>query len=195
MSTEAEEIQALTEQNEIIRAEVSRIRLYIDSLESLVAALDDSLSAEDVMPRISVSLGQALKCIGAKNASLLVLEEDSDELIFVLTHGDMPSDNLLWRRIPRSKGIVGWAVKHKKAVIINDVQSDERFYPEFDTEYNFTTESVLAVPVMGSGKVFGVVEIINKGGGKIFNDDDQTLISLMCGFAGELLYNLSKDTK
>ena len=191
MSPTAEAIQTLTHQNEIIREDISRIRQFIDSLEALVAALDESLPAEEVMPRISYSLGLALKCIGADNGSLLVLEEESDELVFVITHGNMPSDSLLWRRIPRTKGIAGWTVKHAKAAIINDVQQDERFYPEFDTEYNFTTQSILAVPVISSGKVFGVVEIINKSGGRMFNNDDQTLISLMCGFAGELLNNLA----
>ena len=191
MSSEAEDIQILTRRNEIIRQEVSRIRQFIDSLQALVAALDESLTAEDIMPRLSVSLEHVLNCVDAKNASLLVLEDDSQELVFVLTHGEMPSEQLLWRRIPKTKGIAGWVVKHHEATIINDVQLDERFYQEFDTEYNFTTRSILAVPVMSSGKVFGVVEIINKRGGKMFNNDDQTLVSLMCGFAGDLLSKLS----
>ncbi len=195
MSSEAEEIQTLTRRNEIIRLEVSRIRQFIDSLQTLVAALDESLAAEDIMPRLSSSLEHALNCIDAKNASLLILEEDSQELVFVLTHGDMPSNQLLWRRIPKTKGVAGWVVKHQEATIINDVQTDERFYAEFDTEYNFTTESILAVPVIGSGRVFGVVEIINKRGGRMFDNDDQTLISLMCGFAGELLYKISVNTE
>ncbi len=195
MSNAAEDIQMLTQRNELIRREVSRIRQFIDSLQALVAALDESLSAEDIMPRLSTSLEHALNCIGAKNASLLVLEEDSQELVFVLTHGKVPSEQLLWRRIPKTKGIAGWVVKHHEPVIINDVQADERFYPEFDTEYNFTTESILAVPVIGSGKVFGVLEIINKRDGGMFNNDDQTLVNLMCGFAGELLYKISASAE
>ena len=195
MSSETEDIQILTQRNDIIRQEVSRIRQFINSLQSLVEALDESLSAEDIMPRLSTSLEHVLNCIDAKNASMLILEDDSRELVFVLTHGNMPSEQLLWRRIPKTKGIAGWVVKHHEAAIINDVQLDERFYPEFDTEYNFTTQSILAVPVMGSGKVFGVVEIINKRDGKMFDNDDQTLVSLMCGFAGELLYKISDSSE
>ncbi len=191
MSDPNERNKLLSEHNEVLRLEVSRIRQFIDSTQGLVAALDDNLPAEEIMPRISNSLEHALKCIDAANASLLVLDEDSNELIFVLTHGDMPSDQLLWRRIPKTKGIAGWVVKHGKAAIINDVQSDERFYSDFDTEYNFTTKSILAVPVIGAGKIFGVIEIINKHTGYMFNNDDQTLISLMCGFAGELLNKIS----
>lgn len=195
MTDVAEDIRLLSARNEHIRQEVSLIRQFIGSLESLVAALDDSLPAEDVMDKLSISLAHALKCVDAKNASLLVLEEESDELVFVLTCGDMPSDQLLWRRIPKTKGIAGWVVKHHQPAIINEVQLDERFYPEFDTEYNFTTESILAVPVIGSGKIFGAIEMINKRRGAMFNNDDQTLVSLMCGFAGELLYKLSIDNE
>ena len=55
---------------------------------------------------------------------------------------------------------------------------------------------VMAVPVMGRGEVLGVLEVVNKGAEGLFVEDDQTLMSLMSCFVGELLYRMSeKETE
>ena len=47
-----------------------------------------------------------------------------------------------------------------------------------------------AAPIVGGGRVLGVIELLNKHDGAVFNAGDQTLLNLMCRFAGELLYTL-----
>ena len=43
---------------------------------------------------------------------------------------------------------------------------------------------------MGGGKVLGVIEVLNKRDGNLFNHSDLTLLTLMCRFCGELLNTL-----
>ncbi|HSS65774.1 MAG TPA: GAF domain-containing protein, partial [Gammaproteobacteria bacterium] len=123
------------------------------------------------------------------------LDEDSRELVFVVAHGDLPADELVWRRLPPGKGIGGWVAENQKSVIVNDVQSDERFYPGIDEEFGFKTRSMLAAPVIGGGQVLGVIEVLNKHDGKLFNHDDQTLLTLMCRFSGELLASVIRQNE
>ena len=182
-----EEIARLEEVNARLRNEVLALRQFIDSMQNLVDALEDSKPEFEIMDLLSEVLKNALETINAKDGSLLVLDEATQELVFVLTHGELPSEMLHWRRLPAGHGIAGWTVTHQKATIVNDVQSDGRFYPDFDNEFNFETHSILAAPIVGGGHVLGVVEVLNKQDGKLFNSDDKTLLTLMCRFSGELL--------
>ena len=59
------------------------------------------------------------------------------------------------------------------APIINDVRSDERYAPELDEALGMTTESILAVPVIGQDHVMGVLapDVLTKGKHHRFRHD------------------------
>jgi GAF domain-containing protein len=189
-----EEVARFEEENARLRNEILALRQFIDSMQNLVDALEDPKPEFEIMDLLSEVLKNALETIHAKDGALLVLDEETQELVFVATHGDLPSDSLHWRRLPAGQGIAGWVVEHQKATIVNDVRSDGRFYPDFDDEFNFETQSILAAPIVGAGQVLGVVEVLNKQDGKLFNADDQTLLTLMCRFSGELLTTVIQRT-
>ena len=52
---------------------------------------------------------------------------------------------------------------------------------------------MLAAPIIGGGRVLGVIEMLNKQDDKLFSVGDQTLLTLMCRFSGELLFNLIRQ--
>lgn len=177
----------LEDENARLRQEILTLRQFIDSMQNLVDALEHPRPEFEIMDLLSEVLKNALDTINAKDGSLLVLDEDTQELVFVLAHGDLPEEKLHWRRVPPGQGIAGWVAKNRKGTIVNDVQSDERFYADIDEEFEFKTKSLLAAPIIGGGNVLGVIEVLNKRDGKLFNTDDQTLLTLMCRFSGELL--------
>jgi signal transduction protein with GAF and PtsI domain len=158
--------------------------------------MDAGYRDDRIMSELSASLDCALEAIDAQGGSLLVLDDDTAELVFVLVAGVIPPDALGWFRIPANSGIAGWVAKQAQPLIANDARSDDRFYPAVDEAFDFKTESVMAVPVMGRGEVLGVLEVVNKGAEGLFVEDDQTLMSLMSCFVGELLYRMSeKETE
>ena len=177
----------LEDDNARLRKEILMLRQFIDSMQNLIDTLENPRPDFEIMDLLSDVLKNALETINAKDGSLLVLDEDTQDLVFVVSHGELPSEKLHWRRIPPGQGIGGWVAQNKKAVIVNDVQSDERFYSGVDEEFEFRTKSMLAAPIIGGGQVLGVIEVLNKRDGKLFNTDDQTLLTLMCRFSGELL--------
>jgi GAF domain-containing protein len=177
----------LEEENARLKKEILALRQFIDAMQNLIDALENPRPEFEIIELLSEVLKNALDTINAKDGSLLVLDEDTRELVFVVAHGDLPSEKLLWRRIPPGEGIGSWVVENERAVIVNDVQSDERFYSGLDQEFAFKTRSMLAVPIIGGGQTLGVIEVLNKRDGKLFNTDDQTLLTLMCRFSGELL--------
>jgi GAF domain-containing protein len=99
------------------------------------------------------------------------------------------------RRLRRGEGIAGWVAAQRRATVVNDVHADDRFFGDVDKEVEFNTRSILAAPIVGGGQVLGVIELLNKEGGALFSTGDQTLLSLMCRFSGELLYTLIRRDK
>ncbi len=195
MEAKAEEQAQLEEENQRLTRELKALRQFIDALENLTEAVEHPQGEGEVMDLLTDILGNARQTIRADDGSLLVLDEDSGELSFVLSQGAIPQEQLAWRRVPRGKGIAGWVVENRRATIVNDVQMDDRFYANIDEELHFKTHSILAAPIIGGGKVLGVIEVLNKADGEPFTADDQTLLTLMCRYAGELLHTLIQQGK
>lgn len=188
--TAEEEIQELEAENEALRREVQSLRQFIDSMQNLMDAVENPWPDEEIMELLSQVLRNALETLNAKDGSLLVLDEETKELVFVVTEGDVPHEQLAWRRMPVNEGIAGWVAENRKPTIVNDAQSDERFYSAVDNDLEFRTNSLLAAPIIGGGRVLGVIEMLNKQDGNLFSVRDQTLLTLMCRFSGELLHTV-----
>ena len=191
-SGSAQEIERLEEENASLRQEILSLRKFIDSMQNLMDAVEEPLPDAELMELLSGVLGNALDTINAKDGSLLVLDEDTAELVFVVAHGDI-HEELYWKRLPPGEGIAGWVVENRQATIVNDAQVDERFFPAVDQQMDFRTNSILAAPIIGGGRTLGVIEVLNKRDGALFNTGDQTLLTLMCRFSGELLYTVIRQ--
>ena len=109
------------------------------------------------------------------------------------SRGATPDEQLVGTRVPAGKGVASWVLEHRQSAIVNNAAADERFYPGLDNQLKYRTRSILAAPLIGGGHVIGVVEMINKKNGKLFSTGNQTLLSLMCRFSGELLSSIVRD--
>ena len=189
---EAAQIEA---ENAALRKEIRYLRQFIDSMQNLMEAVEQPLPEAELMELLSGVLRNALQTISASDGSLLVLDEDSNELVFVITQGESANEQLAWQRLPPGEGIAGWVAKNRRATIVNDAQADDRFYPAMDLALGFKTQSVLAAPIIGGGRVLGVIEMLNKKNDKLFSVGDQTLLTLLCRFAGELLFTVIQQNQ
>jgi signal transduction protein with GAF and PtsI domain len=180
----------LQDENKLLQDEVHALRQYVEAVHSLVDAVSSWDPKGDVMPLLDTILYNALTVLDAKDGSLLVLDDDTSELVFVLARGDVEESKLLGLRIPKGQGIAGWVASNAKPAIVNNPSQDPRFLPSVDKMFNFKTESLLAAPIVGSGRVMGVIEVLNKYSGEKFNPADQTLLTLLCYLAGDVLHRL-----
>lgn len=188
------EIMRLTEENEALSSEVDTLRGYLSGLHALMEAVEQiDPSTTDINPLLDQILYNALVVIQASDGSMLVVDDETGELVFVLSRGSMPQDRLAGIRIPTGKGIAGWVAANRKPAIVNNTEQDDRFYGAIDRKISYRTHSVLAVPIIGYGEVLGVIEIINKNNGLPFNEMDQLLLTILCRFAGEVLHAKLED--
>lgn len=185
-----DEIERLRARNAGLRTEVEALREFMDALQALVEALDHPPADEEVMRALATGLHTALTVLDAEHGALLVLDEDSDELVAVLSAG--AGDAEPWRRSPAGAGVAGWALRRREPVIANDAAADERFDAEADRPAGRAAHSLLVVPAIGGERAMGVFAIADKRGHGLFGDDDQVLVSLMGRFAGELLVRMQQ---
>jgi signal transduction histidine kinase/predicted metal-dependent HD superfamily phosphohydrolase len=126
----------------------------------------------DVRKVVQVTFEHAVKMVNAEGATIFLKERQSDELIFWAIMGEM-SAKLEGKRMPATKGIVGWVVKNQKSIIAPDTSKDSRFYSVIDSETSFITTGLLCVPLTVRGSVkLGALQIINKNDGTRFTEED-----------------------
>lgn len=92
--------------------------------------------------------------------------------------------------IPDNTGLVGKALRSKRALIINDPYSDPDFNKDIDSKTGYTTKSVLVLPVADiNGDFIGALQLINKNGDKSFDPEYDpkklSIAALICGIALE----------
>lgn len=182
-----QELTRLIGENETLKRELGALRQYVAGLALMMDTVDSLNSQADVTPLLDDILSTAIGVTNAQDGSLLVRDDETNELVFVLTQGNVEPSHLIGQRIPAGQGIAGWVLQHRRPTVVNNTRSDIRFYGGIDQTFGYTTNTILACPIMGGGEVMGVVELLNKHSGGQFTEMDQTLLVIMCRFVGEIL--------
>ena len=76
------------------------------------------------------------------------------------------SERLVGIRIGAGRGIAGWVVEHKQALLVPNAQTDPRLERKVDEQTEFHTRDLIAVPLIVRGASIGVLEATNKKQGQ-----------------------------
>ena len=144
----------------------------LNTLNEIGRLLASSLDINEVLDLV---VRNAVKLLGAEAGSLLLLDEDSGDLIFRISCGPLGNE-LVGRKIPAGKGIAGAAFSENRPILIADAQHDQRWYAGVDRSGDFVTRSILAIPLNARGNTIGVLEVINAKDGHPFNQRDADLL-------------------
>ena len=181
-----QECSRLQDENQLLTYEVHDLRRYIRALQELQKTVQHFTPEQDILALLDETLESALALLDATDASLMLIDEETDELVFVLVHG-AAGEALPGYRFDRRQGIAGWAAEHVEPVIVNNVRTDPRFLDQVDERVGFETRSLIAVPMAARGRVLGVIEGINKRLGGNFTEDDASLLAILATLAASAL--------
>jgi GAF domain-containing protein len=168
----------LKEENDSLREENLAMGGYMSALQELNWATQQIISEENLFDLLDKILFSALNVLRADDGSLLLLDEETNELVFVLVHGDIGQE-LRGYRIGSDVGIAGWVATHRQPLIVNNPRQDWRFSEQVDVGFEFQTRSILAVPMIARGRLVGVIELVNKRDDEGFAEADSTLLSIL----------------
>ncbi len=138
----------------------------------------------DLLNEIMESSKQLMQ---AEASSLLLYEAADERLHFYVATGEM-GELIKKFSMNMGEGIGGWVAENRESLMIEDCYQDSRFNPEYDKKSQFKTRSMICVPMVRKGKLLGVIEVINKTGTGIFNEDDLSLfetLAAQCAIAIE----------
>lgn len=155
-------------------------------------ALKNEVDLDLVLRQI---LQKAFEFVPSESGSILlddpfrkVASRKDNELVFIATFGDSSRD-LVGKRLPAQHGIVGRVYQTGAPHLSADVESDQYFYGNIDTQIGHKTHSVVAVPIYIGKHVCGVLELINRLEGKSFTQRDMTLLEIFAGYTSFTLQN------
>ncbi|MDY6878516.1 MAG: GAF domain-containing protein [Chloroflexota bacterium] len=176
----------LKDESQLLTDEIRALRQYIRALQRLQETVQHFTPEHEILALLDETLECALVLLDATDGSLALVDEETDELVFVLVYGTV-RETLPGYRFDRKLGIAGWVAEHASPVFVRDVCADRRFLPEVDEHFDFVTHSLVAVPLAARGKVLGVIEVVNKRSGENFTEDDATLLSVLATLAASAL--------
>jgi signal transduction histidine kinase len=158
----------------------------LSTLNEITRQLTSTLELDPLLQNI---LENAVGILNCEAGSLLLVDEQTQELVFKVTVGPVAA-NLIGQRLPAGTGIVGRAVQTRQPVIENEEQrtSSKRF-TGVDQQTGFISRSLMAIPLQAKDHVTGVVEVINRRDGLPFVAGDQELLTAFAGQAAVAIEN------
>jgi GAF domain-containing protein len=150
-------------------------------LHAAVAAgvLGTEESHRDLLQSI-VSVARAI--FKAKASSILLLDEETDELVFEAA-ADEASESLIGRRFPSSAGIAGFVLVSRQPLVIEDVLTDPRFSRETAESTGFVPRGLMAVPLLHEERALGVLEVLDRPQDSRFTLAEMELLGLFANQA------------
>jgi GAF domain-containing protein len=115
-------------------------------------------------------------------ASIFLLDEDRDELVFEAIAGE-GSDSLVGTRFPSSTGIAGWVLVTRQPLVLEDAGEDPRFAKEVAEATGYVPKGLMAVPLLHDERALGVLEVLDRPARPGAALEDVELLGLFAGQA------------
>ncbi len=175
----------MVEANQELIDELKKKVEELSAFNEIGKALTSTLDLRKVLDIIMEKISELFK---PKNWSLLMLDEETDELCFEIAIGE-GAEQLADVRLKIGEGIAGWVAQNAEPLLISDAYSDPRFTPTADRKTNVRTQSIICVPLKSKGKVLGVIEIINQLESRSFRIEDLSLLKTLADYAAIAIEN------
>ena len=199
-------VQMLRRENELLKTRNQRISARLIRHQQAFRALN---RMEETMRRmrsdfdlrrlVNDLLALALHACDAENGSLILIDDETDELVFAEVIGET-RDALINHRIGRDTGIVGQVVNTREAMLVTDVQRSSQWSSEVDRVIGFNTNALMCAPLLNQDTILGAIEVVNNVTSEEFDQNDLAILRVTARFVSEALreaedITLMKGTK
>lgn len=141
---------------------------------ALVADLAQALASTlDLDAALNLALARIVHVLGAQGGAVFLVDAATNELVCRACAGPVDIHGL---RIPADRGIVGRAFATGQCQIVRDAATDPDFTGAIDRITGVRTQSMLGTPLMTARGPIGVLQVINKRDGALFDESDRDLL-------------------
>lgn len=161
-----------------LETEQKKLRL----VQEISTALSSSLDLDHLL---SLIMDRVRQLMNADRATLFLLTDDGKELWSKVMQGGVAQEI----RLGVGEGIAGWVAASGDVVNIEDAYTDKRFQPAVDLRSGYRTTSILCVAMRDTtGRIIGVLQVLNKLDG-IFAAEDEELLKALSSQAAISIEN------
>jgi GAF domain-containing protein len=131
---------------------------------------------------LSAIVEVARSIFGAKASSILLLDEETRELVFEAVVGE-GEETLLGVRFPAGTGIAGWVLATRTPLVIEDVNKDPRFASDVAEDTGYVPSGLMAAPLLHDENALGVLEVLDRPERAHFSLQEMELLGLFANQA------------
>ncbi|HEY8429166.1 MAG TPA: GAF domain-containing protein, partial [Sandaracinaceae bacterium] len=125
--------------------------------------------------------------VPSEAASGCLYDINTDEFRFVALTGP-GAEERQGEAVPRVAGLVGAAARTLgEALLVENVGSDPRFDPGVDGRVGVNPETMALVAVTSSGRLLGMIQLINRRGQARFTPADANVLTYVAARLGDFL--------
>jgi len=171
----------------ISEREFDRLKHAVDELSVLnqiAGAINVSMSV-DKITRIIVD--RCLRRVNASQGAIFLLDDESDvegKFTTFIRRMDPGSEQIPYRL---NISLAGWMIKHKKILLTNEPQQDDRFSGLDFAELGI--RSILSVPLLSRSGLIGILALFNKNEEGGFTDSDKRFTGIVATQTAKVIEN------
>jgi GAF domain-containing protein len=161
-----------------------------DDLRAAVAA--GVLGADEAFRSLLQTTVETARAIfHAKAASVFLLDEAADELVFEAVAGEGAA-TLVGKRFPADTGVAGWVLVTGEPLVVGDLTKDTRFSREAAESTGYVPRALMAVPLLDDERALGVLEVLDRDAATAFTLAEMDLLGLFANQAAIALALLQR---
>lgn len=155
----------------------------ISALESFISVSTRDCGFNDFMREILIIMLRVVKC---EAASIIEADHQNKTLFFRAVVG-RSSDRVVNFVVPFGQGIVGHVAESRMPLIVDNVPSNDVHLKSIEKAVGFETNNLAAIPIVIRGKIFAVVEFLNRIGEANFTPADVEILTYLCQTAAKVI--------
>ncbi|MBT5869092.1 MAG: SpoIIE family protein phosphatase [Nitrospinaceae bacterium] len=169
---------------------LAQLEQRIEQLETcykITSLINSELNLANLLDTI---MNVAKKVMNADACSLLLIDDETDELVFQIALSKVGEEIKSMTRLKMGEGIAGTVAETGESLLIEDAYQHPKFNPGYDKKTGFQTGSILCSPLKAKGKTIGVCQVIHgKSQERVFQSSDLQLFLLLCDSAALAIHN------
>ena len=140
--------------------------------ESYLKLLTRDFKFQDFMRELLLA---TMRVVKSEAGSVLEVDHTKNSLFFRAVVGQS-SDRVSSFVIPMGQGIVGYVAESRQALVVANVSENKLHLKAIQDAIGFETRNLVAVPIVVRGKIYGVLELLNRIGEVDYTPADVELL-------------------
>lgn len=146
------------------------------AVEGMLALLTKDCSFDEFSRELLLLV---MKIVRSEAGSIFEVDQDK-QCFFFRTSVGQASDRLGRFTVPLGKGIVGHVAESRLPLVVSNVEDSQVHLKTIGDAVGFEARNLVAVPMIIRGRVFGVLEVLNRVGEENYTQADVELLSYVC---------------